>query len=115
VEVSSQLYATAAFLPGKEPPVHIGYGAGWTPEPVWTKRRRGEKIPGCFPESRRITLSISSLVYKMRAFTCLCVCIVSRLLFWSKNVKGRYYDDLGVAGRIVLEWILGKMWTRFIW
>jgi hypothetical protein len=27
------------FSPGKEPPVHIGQGDGWAPQPVWTTRR----------------------------------------------------------------------------
>jgi hypothetical protein len=27
-----------ALPPGKGPPVHIVQEAGWTPEPVWTKR-----------------------------------------------------------------------------
>jgi hypothetical protein len=36
--------------------------------------------------------------------------------FWSKNVKGRDLSgDLGVDRRIILEWILGSMWTRCIW
>jgi hypothetical protein len=29
--------------------------------------------------------------------------------FWLKNLKGRdHSDDLGVDGKILLEWILGK-------
>jgi hypothetical protein len=29
--------------------------------------------------------------------------------FWSENLKGRdYSEDLGVDGKIILEWILGK-------
>jgi hypothetical protein len=36
------------------------------------------------------------------------------------NLKGRDHpEDIGVYGRIILEWILGKwggkMWTRCIW
>jgi len=36
--------------------------------------------------------------------------------FWFENLKGRGHgEDLGVSGRIVLEWILGKygwkLWT----
>jgi hypothetical protein len=27
-----------ALTPGKGPPVPIGHGAGWAPEPVWTQR-----------------------------------------------------------------------------
>jgi hypothetical protein len=38
--VSGQLHAPAAFAPGKEPPVPIGYEAGWAPEPVWTLETR---------------------------------------------------------------------------
>jgi hypothetical protein len=33
---------------------------------------------------------------------------------WSDNLKGRNYsEDLGVDGRIILEWILEK-WSGFI-
>jgi hypothetical protein len=40
--------------------------------------------------------------------------------FLSENQKGRnHLEDLVVAGKIVLEWILGKrsgkVWTGFIW
>jgi hypothetical protein len=33
MEVSGQLQAPAALLPGKGPPVPIGQEAGWAPEP----------------------------------------------------------------------------------
>jgi len=38
--------------------------------------------------------------------------------FRSENLKGRHLsEDLGVYGRIILEWILGiqcgKVWTRY--
>jgi hypothetical protein len=32
----STLHAPAALLPGKEPPLTIGYAAGWATEPVST-------------------------------------------------------------------------------
>jgi hypothetical protein len=40
--------------------------------------------------------------------------------FWLKNLKGRdYWEELGVDGKIILEWILGKqsgeVWTGCIW
>jgi hypothetical protein len=40
--------------------------------------------------------------------------------FWSENLKGRdVSEDLGVDGKIILEWILGKwngnLWTECIW
>jgi hypothetical protein len=39
---------------------------------------------------------------------------------WSKNLKGRHHsEDLGIDGRIILEWILGqyggKVWNRLTW
>jgi hypothetical protein len=39
--------------------------------------------------------------------------------FWSENLKGRdHSEDLGMDGKIILEWILGKqgdkLWTRCI-
>jgi hypothetical protein len=43
MEVSGQLNALAALIPGKESPVLIGYEAGWTPEQVW-KMWRGDKF-----------------------------------------------------------------------
>jgi hypothetical protein len=41
-------------------------------------------------------------------------------IFWSEIVNGRdYLEDLGVGGRLILEWILGekcgKVKTGFIW
>jgi hypothetical protein len=42
MEVSGQLHAPAALLPGKETLTPIGYEAGWTPEPYWTRRGRGK-------------------------------------------------------------------------
>jgi hypothetical protein len=43
---------------------------------------------------------------------------IYKTLVW--KLKGRdHLEDLGVDGRIMLEWILnkyiGRMWTRFIW
>jgi hypothetical protein len=43
-----------------------------------------------------------------------------RTKFWSGNLKGRdYSEDLGIDGKIILEWILrkleGKVWTVCIW
>jgi len=40
--------------------------------------------------------------------------------FWSENLKGNVHStDLGVDGRIILEWILrewgGVAWTGFVW
>jgi hypothetical protein len=37
MEVSSELHTTAALLPGNKPLILIGWEAGWTPEPVWTR------------------------------------------------------------------------------
>jgi len=37
MDVSGQLDATVALLPGKEPLVPIWYEAGWVTEPVWTR------------------------------------------------------------------------------
>jgi hypothetical protein len=45
MEVSGQLQASAALLPGKETPVTTGWDAGWAPVPFWTQCR-GEKFPG---------------------------------------------------------------------
>jgi hypothetical protein len=44
---------------------------------------------------------------------------VSFVLNEAGNGGGDYSEDLGVDGRIVLEWILGKwcgkLWIGFIW
>jgi hypothetical protein len=47
----------ATLPPGKEPPVPVGYEAGWAPEPVWTRHRR-EKFPA--PVGNRTPIIISS-------------------------------------------------------
>jgi hypothetical protein len=41
-------------------------------------------------------------------------------IIWLKNLKGRdILDDLGVDGKIILDWILGthggKVWIGCIW
>jgi hypothetical protein len=41
-------------------------------------------------------------------------------VFWLVNLNGRYHlEDLGVDGKVIVEWILGKqrgrMWTGCIW
>jgi hypothetical protein len=43
-----------------------------------------------------------------------------RAKFWPENLKGRdQSEDIGVDGRIILEWILGKygekVWTKCMW
>jgi hypothetical protein len=39
--------------------------------------------------------------------------------FWSENMKERDPREIGVEGKLMLEWILGKyggrLWTGFIW
>jgi hypothetical protein len=42
------------------------------------------------------------------------------LKFSSENLKGSSYsEELGVDGRIMLDWIIreetGRVWTEFIW
>jgi hypothetical protein len=38
-------YLTSALDGGKEPPVPIGYEAGWVPKPVWTRQGRDNSQP----------------------------------------------------------------------
>jgi len=43
-----------------------------------------------------------------------------RTVFWLESLQGRHHwKDLGVDGKIILEYILGKQgrkaWTGFIW
>jgi hypothetical protein len=52
MEMSGQLHAPAALLPGKEPLVPIGYEAGWAPEPFWTRggeEKNSQPPPGIVP------------------------------------------------------------------
>jgi hypothetical protein len=44
MEVSGQLHAPAAFLPGKKPPVLIEYEGEWTQLSVWTFWRREKSL-----------------------------------------------------------------------
>jgi hypothetical protein len=39
-EIGVKLHVPASLLPGKEPPVLIGYEAGWAQESVWPTWRR---------------------------------------------------------------------------
>jgi hypothetical protein len=33
-----------------------------------------------------------------------------------QKLKGRdHLEDLGIGGKIILEWILGKVWSEFVW
>jgi hypothetical protein len=35
---------------------------------------------------------------------------------WMENAKGRdHTEDLGVDGKIILEWMLGKQWVGVDW
>jgi hypothetical protein len=45
MEVSGKHHAPAALPVRKEPPVPIGYEAGWVPEPVWMLCRRRKSYP----------------------------------------------------------------------
>jgi hypothetical protein len=43
-----------------------------------------------------------------------------RTKFWPENPKGiDHFEDLGVDGRIISQWILnkldGRVWTGFMW
>jgi hypothetical protein len=53
MEVSGQLHAPVALLPGKEPLVPIGQEAGWAPEPFWMRWWR-EKFPAPPPGNRTL-------------------------------------------------------------
>jgi hypothetical protein len=51
MKVNDWLKGLASLIQGKEPPVPIGYKAGWAPEPFKTKRhdldkKKAESIPG---------------------------------------------------------------------
>jgi hypothetical protein len=40
MEMNGHLHAPGPLLPGKEPPIPIGYEAEWALEPVWTRWSR---------------------------------------------------------------------------
>jgi hypothetical protein len=44
MEVSGQLHVQADLPPGKDPSSPFGQETGWTPEPVWSLRRRKKRI-----------------------------------------------------------------------
>jgi hypothetical protein len=46
--------------------------------------------------------------------------MVMHTKFWLENLKGKdHSEDLGIEGKIILEWILGKLggkvWPGCIW
>jgi hypothetical protein len=68
MDVSGQLHVPSAFHPKKEPPVPIGYEAGWAPEAVmtlWGKEKSlvltGNRTPPVQAIARRCTKTI--LIY----------------------------------------------------
>jgi hypothetical protein len=62
MEVSGQFHAPATLPPGKEPPVTIGYEAGWAPEPVWTLWRREKSLSLLETEPQFLGRPTSSVV-----------------------------------------------------
>jgi hypothetical protein len=44
MKVSGQIHAPAALSPGKEPPVPVGYEAGWAQDLVWTLWSREKSL-----------------------------------------------------------------------
>jgi hypothetical protein len=73
-------HAPDALTPGEEPPLPTGYEVGWTPEPVWTRCRRGKfpapvgnRTPIIQPVASRYTdWGISGLEYM---YVCMYVCM----------------------------------------
>jgi hypothetical protein len=57
MEVSGQLHAPDALLPGKEPPITTGQEAGCAPEPVWTWWRGNMKTEYIF-KLKQLVLSM---------------------------------------------------------
>jgi hypothetical protein len=65
MEISGQLYASAALAPEKETPVPIGQETGWPPEPVLSLcDRENDSCP--FRETNPVHPARSSSLYRLR-------------------------------------------------
>jgi hypothetical protein len=107
--VSGQLHAQATLSPEKQPPVPMGYEAGWAPEPVWTTWRREKSCPYRYSKSDpsavqqpiAIPTELSRLPIIIRKITknyaFMLDFIVSTLL---KLKTGTFAEGLGVLGEI---------------
>jgi len=69
MEVSGQLHAPPALLPGKEPLLPVGEEVGWAPEPVWMRWRRvkfpapaGTRTPD-YPARSPVLTELSLSIY----------------------------------------------------
>jgi hypothetical protein len=64
MEVSGQFHAPDRLLPGEEPPVPIGWEAGWVPEAIWKLWRREKHFSYRYsnPDSPAVAISARQLL-----------------------------------------------------
>jgi hypothetical protein len=92
--VNGQIQTQASLLPGKEPPLSIGWEARWAPEPMWTTWRRENSWP--YLDSNSDPLAVQPVA---RRYTdCVLLASIIIIIIISTTIPGRAYCTVRTLG-----------------